>query len=638
MAIAKSIFKSLFKGYSRGFAGGETTGPDQTNLLVYWPNSPIVDGKLIARAPSSSHTIQQVKGSGFAGIGSGTIAGILTTDDLTSSGPNNPTCTVDGTVTFGADFWDFYWHRDGVLMGYYPGINVGGTFEIGAKGVGNVLYLTDTTITECLDGTGTNYANEAGFTVGDGVTTYLDASGFTPVGVGWRIPALLDGTGSAAWSWEYSTTVPIIDLPLTSDFSGTFAGDITVTGTPVPAESGCVFEAGDRLDLQLSGNINRYAGTVVFECASIPTSTGTTIPISTGVSSNLGYKGVGGTTMSVQLPPASTMGGPLWPNTGVNVKIAVARDSFANSQKIMSSLSTKVVTFTYDTDALEIGSVLRIGSRSDGLYQWLGTIKNLKIYNALMSNTELVTAIGVDTANLNIIAHRGYLSEAPENTIAALTAAFLAGATDIECDIQVSSDGGLVIIHDATVDRTTEGTGNVKDLELATLRALDAGTHFSAAFAGEKILLLSEVLQLLVDNPGVTLHAEIKGYRTTADIALMVQPIIDAGLEDRVILQSFVFTDFPHVRTLSSQIKIAPLCDDASFDVALAAATSDGNAAVYAAAVAITGTPARVAACESAGVGLAVWTVDTWAGVTALMALGVNDIMSNWALERLVTK
>ena len=196
--VAKSIFKSIFKGASRGFAGGEGTGPDQTNLLAYWPNSPIVDGKLIARAPVASHSIQQVKGSGFAGIGSGTITGLLTTDDLTSSGPDTPTCTVDGTVIFGADCWDIFWHRDGVLIDYFPGINVGGTFEIGAKGVGNVLYLTDTTITERLDGTGTNYANERGFTVADG-TQYLDETGETAIGAGWRIPALLDGSGCAAW-------------------------------------------------------------------------------------------------------------------------------------------------------------------------------------------------------------------------------------------------------------------------------------------------------------------------------------------------------------------------------------------------------------------------------------------------------
>ena len=174
--------------------------PDPRNLLAWWPAT-ATDGNLIARYPRAPHATQQVKGSGFAGVGPGTITGLLTTDTLTSSGPNTPTCTVDGTVTFGADCWDIFWHRDGVLIDYFPGINIGGSFEIGAKGVGNVLYLTDTTITERLDGTGTNYANEQGFTVADG-TQYLDGAGADLIGAGWRIPALLDGSGCAAWSYE----------------------------------------------------------------------------------------------------------------------------------------------------------------------------------------------------------------------------------------------------------------------------------------------------------------------------------------------------------------------------------------------------------------------------------------------------
>jgi len=94
MTVAKSIFKSIFKGYGRGFAGGETTGPDQANLLGYYPNSPIVDGKLIARAPASSHTTQQVKSSGFLGAGSATVTGLLTTDTIT---------TTNGNVTDGVE-------------------------------------------------------------------------------------------------------------------------------------------------------------------------------------------------------------------------------------------------------------------------------------------------------------------------------------------------------------------------------------------------------------------------------------------------------------------------------------------------------------------------------------------------------
>jgi len=165
MTVAKSIFKSIFKGYSRGFAGGETTGPDQTNLLAYWPNSLISDGKLIARAPTSSHVTQQVKSSGFAGAGSATITGLLTTDTITASGPSDPTCSVNGTLTFpGPDCWDIWVHRAGAVWAYWPGINVGQAAELDASGNDHHLVgLVGTTITERADGSGTNWANEMGF-------------------------------------------------------------------------------------------------------------------------------------------------------------------------------------------------------------------------------------------------------------------------------------------------------------------------------------------------------------------------------------------------------------------------------------------------------------------------------------------
>ena len=76
---------------------------------------------------------------------------------------------------------------------------MGGTFEIDASGNGHTLYLDGVTITERTDGTGTNYANERGFTLGDGVTTYLDQYLQDVIGAGWRIPAIYGGSGCAAW-------------------------------------------------------------------------------------------------------------------------------------------------------------------------------------------------------------------------------------------------------------------------------------------------------------------------------------------------------------------------------------------------------------------------------------------------------
>ena len=172
--------------------------PNTTDLLAFWPKRPIVDGKLIATMPRASHVTQQVKSSGFAGAGSATVAELTTEHTFTATG-DLPTCTVNGTLTLpGPDCCDVRAFLDGVLWAYWPGINAGATFEIDASGGGHTLYLDGATITERTDGTGTNYANERGFTVSDG-SIYLDPWLETAIGAGWRVPVLLDGSGVAAY-------------------------------------------------------------------------------------------------------------------------------------------------------------------------------------------------------------------------------------------------------------------------------------------------------------------------------------------------------------------------------------------------------------------------------------------------------
>jgi len=95
------------------------------------------------------------------------------------------------------------------------------------------------------------------------------------------------------------------------------------------------------------------------------------------------------------------------------------------------------------------------------------------------------------------VAHRGYSAIAPENTLPALAAAVLAGATFVEFDVRTTVDGVPVVIHDRTVDRTTDGSGWVWELTLDEVAALDAGSWFSPAYAGLRVPRLSEVLDLL---------------------------------------------------------------------------------------------------------------------------------------------
>lgn len=108
-----------------------------------------------------------------------------------------------------------------------------------------------------------------------------------------------------------------------------------------------------------------------------------------------------------------------------------------------------------------------------------------------------------------IFAHRGSKGTHPENTLAAFKEAIRLGVDGIELDVHLTKDGELVVIHDETVDRTTNGTGRVIDFSLEELQQLDAGSWFAGEFKGEKIPTLSEVLELLKDT-NITLNVEIK--------------------------------------------------------------------------------------------------------------------------------
>lgn len=99
--------------------------------------------------------------------------------------------------------------------------------------------------------------------------------------------------------------------------------------------------------------------------------------------------------------------------------------------------------------------------------------------------------------NINIVAHRGASKFAPENTLPAIVKAIAMGAQFIELDIRISADGTPVIIHDKTVDRTTNGTGIVGQLSLAELQQLDAGSWFDPTFAGARIPTLEEALAVI---------------------------------------------------------------------------------------------------------------------------------------------
>jgi glycerophosphoryl diester phosphodiesterase len=114
-------------------------------------------------------------------------------------------------------------------------------------------------------------------------------------------------------------------------------------------------------------------------------------------------------------------------------------------------------------------------------------------FSVLLAASTLGIASSAGAVTLNV-GHRGFSEAFPENTLIALEQAFVAGAEVVEIDLQKSADGHVVIFHDDTVDRTTNGSGNVADLTLAELRSLDAGSWFAPEFSDERIPTLDEAL------------------------------------------------------------------------------------------------------------------------------------------------
>src|SRR5713226_4565274 len=134
-----------------------------------------------------------------------------------------------------------------------------------------------------------------------------------------------------------------------------------------------------------------------------------------------------------------------------------------------------------------------------------------------------------------VIAHRGASGNAPENTMAAFRKALALGASFIETDLQLSRDARVVAVHDATVNRPTNGEGAVHDMTLAELRRLDAGSWFGSEFAGQRIPTLEEILQFSKKND-VVFYLEMKPAGSWGGEHALVGALRESGEIPRAVV------------------------------------------------------------------------------------------------------
>jgi glycerophosphoryl diester phosphodiesterase len=159
----------------------------------------------------------------------------------------------------------------------------------------------------------------------------------------------------------------------------------------------------------------------------------------------------------------------------------------------------------------------------------------------------------------SIFAHRGSKAHAPENTLAAFELAIDHKADAIELDVKLSGDGQVVVMHDSTVDRTTDGTGQVRKLPLAALKELDAGSHFDIAFRGEPIPTLEEVLETL--GKRIPINIELTNLTSPGDAlpAKVAELVTRHGMERQVMFSSFNPLALLRVRRYSPKVPIGLL-------------------------------------------------------------------------------
>ena len=134
------------------------------------------------------------------------------------------------------------------------------------------------------------------------------------------------------------------------------------------------------------------------------------------------------------------------------------------------------------------------------------------------------------------IAHRGFSAAYPENTLLSFRKALALGVTQLELDLQLSFDGHLIVMHDGSVDRTTNGSGNVSDLNHSEIKELDAGSWVGPEFEGLKVPTYQEVLTELDGEP--TLVTELK-FAGNDGIRPVLEMVENEGATNQVVISSF---------------------------------------------------------------------------------------------------
>jgi len=234
-----------------------------------------------------------------------------------------------------------------------------------------------------------------------------------------------------------------------------------------------------------------------------------------------------------------------------------------------------------------------------------------------------------------IIAHRGYRAKYPENTLCAFKAALDAGAAMLELDVTLSRDRKLVVIHDDTLQRTTNGRGPVSGLTLAELKQLDAGSWFSARFAGERLPELIEVLDLVDGRALINIEIKPHAYESSHPIDAIERQVLELlrreKAQDYVILSSFNFSLLKQLAALEDAPALALITkhparrDTVAMCLRLKAFSWHPEHLIL--------SPAQVKMMHAAGIKIFPYNMQSPEEFKRVLAMGVDGVIINDPLE-----
>lgn len=230
--------------------------------------------------------------------------------------------------------------------------------------------------------------------------------------------------------------------------------------------------------------------------------------------------------------------------------------------------------------------------------------------------------------------HRGAMGHAPENTLSSFDLARQMGAEFIECDVHLSKDKEVIVMHDERVERTTNGAGLIRDLKLSQIKRLDAGSWFSRKFKDEKVPTLRELLEwtrhktsLHKYQMGVAIEIKNEPVKYPEIAEKLVQVLTETGMDSRVVIISFDHAVLKKMKSINPKIATGILFDEPLKDPIQRAFDMDSDA-LFPRRNLVTKTLVQKA--HQKGIAVATWTVNEPKEMQRIIACGIDAIATNF--------